>query len=69
MKSQRRFAPKSDRNKPESVACLAGISKQQHFPEKAPKFGLFWHVTVLVWSLNCPRAFISRSGLMSAKWG
>ena len=26
MKSQRRFAPKGDRNKPESVACLAGIS-------------------------------------------
>ncbi len=26
MKSQRRFAPKGDRNKPESVAGLAGIS-------------------------------------------
>ncbi len=27
MKCQRRFAPKGDRNKPESVAGLAGISK------------------------------------------
>lgn len=27
MKSQRRFAPKSDRNKPESVTGLAGISR------------------------------------------
>ncbi|MEE8377167.1 MAG: hypothetical protein V3R45_02230 [Candidatus Aminicenantaceae bacterium] len=27
MKSQRRFAPKGDRNKPESVAGLTGISK------------------------------------------
>ena len=31
MKSQRRFAPKGDRNKPESVACLAGISIQDLF--------------------------------------
>lgn len=48
MKSQRRFAPKSDRNESESVAGLAGISIYVIVRSKATKQSHFFSTPVFV---------------------